>query len=238
MKKTKIEWCDATVNPVVGCKNNCEYCYARKLNNRFHFVEDFSKPQFFPERLKQLYSKKPQNIFMNSMSDVSDWKPEWLTKTFHEMSKNQQHRYIFLSKDGDKLGDKLLKNKYGTLGTYTTKMYDETLFIGDTITRQNDIYAPSSNIINIEPILEGIKLNKWLSAGNYKWIIIGAETGNRKGKVIPKKEWIDDIVKSCNEHSIPVFMKESLLPIMGEENMRREFPKELQKGVGYSGTDR
>lgn len=33
MKKTKIEWCDSTVNTVVGCTHSCEYCYARKLND-------------------------------------------------------------------------------------------------------------------------------------------------------------------------------------------------------------
>ena len=52
MNKTKIDWCDATVNPVMGCPRGCEYCYARKLNTRFKWVEDWGKPQFFPERLK------------------------------------------------------------------------------------------------------------------------------------------------------------------------------------------
>lgn len=35
MKKTKIEWCDSTWNPVTGCLHGCEYCYARKIANRF-----------------------------------------------------------------------------------------------------------------------------------------------------------------------------------------------------------
>jgi protein gp37 len=65
---------------------------------------------------------------------------------------------------------------------------------------------------------------------NIDWIIIGAESGNRKGKVIPRKEWVDDICYTADLYSkIPVFMKESLLPIMGEENMRREFPRELKQ---------
>ena len=62
-----------------------------------------------------------------------------------------------------------------------------------------------------------------------KWVIIGAETGRRKNKVIPKKEWIDKIVKQCHENNIPVFMKNSLIPIVGEENMLREFPESLKK---------
>jgi DNA repair photolyase len=34
MNKTKIEWCDATINPVVGCLHNCPYCYARRQARR------------------------------------------------------------------------------------------------------------------------------------------------------------------------------------------------------------
>ena len=56
------------------------------------------------------------------------------------------------------------------------------------------------------------------------WVIVGAETGNRSGKIIPEKEWIDRIVKDCDLRGVPVFMKDSLIPVVGEENMRREFP--------------
>ena len=55
------------------------------------------------------------------------------------------------------------------------------------------------------------------------WIILGAESGNRKGKVTPRCEWIDDIVQICDEQNIPVFMKESLRGLMGDD-FRQEFP--------------
>lgn len=63
-----------------------------------------------------------------------------------------------------------------------------------------------------------------------EWAIIGAETGNRKGKVTPEREWVDTIVKQARKRGVPVFMKDSLLPVVGEENMLREFPwgKEAQ----------
>jgi len=35
MNKTKIEWCDYTWNPVVGCLHNCQYCYAKQIAIRF-----------------------------------------------------------------------------------------------------------------------------------------------------------------------------------------------------------
>lgn len=62
-----------------------------------------------------------------------------------------------------------------------------------------------------------------------EWIIIGAETGNRKNKVVPELEWIKKIVLLADTEGIPVFMKDSLIPIVGEKNMRREFPKQLQQ---------
>ena len=48
-------------------------------------------------------------------------------------------------------------------------------------------------------------------------VIIGAETGNRKGKVIPQKAWVDDIVRLADQHGIKVFMKGSLRKIMGDD---------------------
>ena len=34
-QNTKIDWCDATWNPVTGCYHRCEYCYARRIAERF-----------------------------------------------------------------------------------------------------------------------------------------------------------------------------------------------------------
>lgn len=59
------------------------------------------------------------------------------------------------------------------------------------------------------------------------WMIIGAETGNRKGKVFPEKSWIEPLVEHCDKYNVPIFMKDSLVPIMGEKNMRRQFPWEV-----------
>ena len=61
-----------------------------------------------------------------------------------------------------------------------------------------------------------------------RWIIIGAETGHRKEKVVPEFNWIKRIVTEADCNAIPVFMKDSLIPIVGEKNMRRDFPRRLQ----------
>jgi len=69
---------------------------------------------------------------------------------------------------------------------------------------------------------------EWIeSALSNFWVIIGAETGNRKDKVTPKKEWIDSIAEQCKSADIPLFMKESLRELMGEDFIQ-EFPWEVK----------
>lgn len=76
MNKTKIDWCDSTVNPVMGCPNGCKYCYGNVMNKRFHYVKNWACPEYRPEQLKKLKSKKPKRIFIDSMSDIGTWKDE------------------------------------------------------------------------------------------------------------------------------------------------------------------
>ena len=78
------------------------------------------------------------------------------------------------------------------------------------------------NFISAEPLLEPV--SDRFPYTNVQWVIVGAETGNRKGRVIPQRSWIEDIAKECDANGIPVFMKDSLIPIVGEAAMRREFP--------------
>jgi protein gp37 len=62
----------------------------------------------------------------------------------------------------------------------------------------------------------------------FEWVIVGAETGNKKDKVIPDKTWVEKLVDLCRRAEIPIFMKSSLEKIWGEP-LIREFPKELEK---------
>lgn len=101
MNKTRIDWCDMTWNPITGCLNDCEYCYARRIANRFGgdftmaregkfltlhqkpdnpYPDKFS-PTFHRYRLNEPQRKaKSQNIFVCSMADLfGEWVPdEWI----------------------------------------------------------------------------------------------------------------------------------------------------------------
>ncbi len=268
MNKTKIEWCDATWNPVTGCRHGCDYCYARKLAKRFSYdgqerdasMELQSKwlhdsaalksgvgntvleypvnltdgrvvpypfdfaPTFHRYRLNELaHMAKPRNIFVCSMADLfGSWvSEEWIKAVFEACKQAPQHRYLFLTKNS---------NRYIDLDNKRILPWSENFWFGTTVTRPTDEFTWFEGrkyhwFLSIEPMLERFGP---ISGMEHlpEWIIIGAETGNRKDKVVPKKEWVDDIVDFCDRYNIPLFMKDSLVPIMGEENMRREFPWE------------
>lgn len=77
-----------------------------------------------------------------------------------------------------------------------------------------------NTFVSIEPLLIPFDPNGDFTLVD--WVIVGAESGNRKDKVTPQKEWIETICEMAKY--TPIFMKDSLIPIVGEENMRREFP--------------
>lgn len=265
MNKTKIEWCDSTWNPVTGCLHSCEYCYARKIANRFGTIgktieaatkigvnlgsEYFGNPEHFSElnepvrddndkiepyptnfyptlhryRLVEPARKtKPQTIFVCSMADLfGEWvSDEWIEAVFAACEKAPQHRFLFLTKN---------PNRYAKLANEGKLPKRENMWYGTTVATNEMpyFYGGSYNtFLSIEPILAEFPPLERPNKSGIDWIIVGAETGNRKGKVIPEKRWIDEICKSADKAHSPVFMKESLLPIMGEEGMRREFPWE------------
>ena len=83
--------------------------------------------------------------------------------------------------------------------------------------------SASVHFISFEPLHSAIEPGVAFTFLN--WMIIGAETGNRKGKIIPKEEWIRDIIYFADHEKVPVFMKDNLKPYWHAE-LRQEFPEE------------
>ena len=292
--KTKIEWADATWNPVTGCLHGCEYCYARKIAERFkgcdtpstygtyhgstwHRVNPDSDPEkamfvieekhppvnvrFDAKRQLQVVTKapypwgfkptlhrdlmdmprkwkSPKTIFVCSMADLfGNWVPaEWIGEVFEACKKAPQHRYLFLTKnprrfcDLERAGMMPKTDNFWFGATYDHSNWSD-FRIPDRpkVNRFHDAgdyyfgaYPEKHRFVCFEPLLYDIGANIGSTGG--EWHIIGAETGNRKDKPEVKKKWVDHIVEWSLKHDIPVFMKDSLLPIMGEENMLRQFP--------------
>lgn len=273
--KTKIDWCDSTWNPVTGCLHGCEYCYARRIANRFCGMDyDLSDGKFrgitdgyiidtpqykrtkkgkivhapYPfgfaptlhryELIKPLEWKEPKTIFVCSVADLfGEWVPDvWIDEVLKASQRSyaRMHRYLFLTKNPSRYDELLDRFKRGQIYGLDTI---QNCFFGASATTNKQLeraFDSAAEWIYIEPIREELDaeymyLEEALdglhgkAVGRWKWVVIGAETGNSINKVIPKKEWVQNIVEYCKYLNTPVFMKESLRNLMGED-FRQEYP--------------
>ena len=245
MLKTKIEWADSTWNPVTGCLHGCEYCYAKKVAHRFdgkvfdtsplpgglHVLEDRPPwppypygfaPTFHRYRLGDPARKtKGKTVFVCSMADLfGSWVPtKWIVDVLDACLAAPQHRYLFLTKN---------PKRYLELNEVALLPHQDNFWYGSTATHPETdqmMYSEHLNtFVSIEPLLGPFGTPASGALDYINWFIVGAETGNRKGKVVPEKAWVKEIVNYCDAAGKPVFMKDSLKPIVGQENMRCEFP--------------
>jgi protein gp37 len=179
------------------------------------------EPTFHSYKLDEPVRKKAgATIFVCSMADLfGEWVPdEWIKSVFTACEAAPQHTYMFLTKN---------PGRYLMLAYRGALPQGENYWWGATITNQSEYDSKGIALLNlpeshrtffsIEPIHEPIEMGLMPN-----WIITGAETGNRKNKTKPRREWIEDIVRRCVAESI--FMKDSLAPIVGPENMLRQLP--------------
>lgn len=256
MQKTDIEWADMTWNPVVGCKNGCEYCYARRIAARFGGYDKSDgtvttwnplpkaelsqpltvtrkngktvnspfpfgfEPTLLKYRLDEPYHRRPQNIFVCSMADLfGSWvSASWIKAVLDACLLSPQHRYLFLTKN---------PARYLELDRVALLPHLDNFWYGSTVTDESvQAMYPKTEGINafwsMEPLLGPVDITK--GEGLPRWIILGAMTGPGGASHQPKREWVEDIVTASDGAGIPVFMKDSIAPIIGKENMRRDFP--------------
>lgn len=181
----------------------------------------FFKPTFYRYKLDEPQKwKKGRNIFVCSMADLFGlWVPDsWIEEVFATCEKAPQHNYLFLTKN---------PQRYVELAEKGILRCSENMWYGWSQTKSEDVetlcFPCSPNLfVSVEPILEPVRPSL------EDWIIVGAESGRRKDKVIPKREWIEQIVEDCRKFDIPLFMKSSLTEIWGEP-LIQEFPKELKR---------
>jgi len=178
-----------TINPVVGCKHNCPYCYARRINNRFKWIPDWTKPQFFPDRMVDpaLNSPKSKKIFIGSMCDLfGAWMPnDWIRHVIDCCVKLPWHEFIFLTKNPKRYHDfEFPRNCW--LGATVTN--GELQGDWNRIIYLKEAHAPGRRFLSIEPILGSFKD---VGFPLIDLIIVGADSTRGARKADP--EWIKSI---------------------------------------------
>lgn len=182
----------------------------------------FFKPTLYRYKLDEPQKwKKGRSIFVCSMADLfGSWVPDnWIEEVFAACEKAPQHNYLFLTKNPkryEKILDRYMPPNMWFGWSQTGPMGDKCNF---------STHHSIKTFISIEPLLEPFKE---FHIKGIEWVIVGAETGRRKDKVVPERKWIEDITKECERNGIPIFMKSSLAEIWGEP-LIQEFPKELKR---------
>ncbi len=231
MAKSKIEWCDYTINPVKGlCPMACSYCYARRMYKRFKWNTEIRLDQEAFVGIDSL--PKGSRIFVGSTMELfGDWvKEDWLSEIFNFISEYWQHTFIFLTKQPQNLAkwSPLPDNCWvGTSVTHEGYGADNHGCAG-SITSLEDIDA-KVKFVSFEPLLSGIQPS-FIEFVN--WVIIGQQTPVSK-KTQPKIEWIQEIVKAADKAKVPVFLKNNLRCrellsqswAWGNDKLRQEFSK-------------
>lgn len=186
-------------------------------------------PTFHMYRLHDLERvKEPSVVFVCSMADLfGDWVTDRIIALVMEACRRSpQHTYLFLTKNPARYQE-LIAEKI-------IKTTDVNFWLGRTITGEKGAQdwcriAFPRVFWSIEPMLGPISIvDPSLELEKPKWVVMGAETGNSRSKVVPDESWVKSYVKTFQMMNVPILMKDSLLPIVGEENMIRMFPEELQ----------
>jgi protein gp37 len=214
--KSKIEWTDATWNPVRGCDKispGCKHCYAATFAERFRGVPGHPYEQGFdlrlvPEKLAEpLRWTKPKMVFVNSMSDLfhKDVPDEYVVKVGEVMHVANWHTYQVLTKRSERLAE--------MLGTRLRPLATEPhIWWGVSVeNRKHGLpridhvrAAPAAvRFLSVEPLLEDLGT---IDLTGISWVIVGGESGPGARPMCP--EWVRSIRDQCLAADVPFFFKQ------------------------------
>ena len=214
--KSKIEWTDATWNPVRGCTKvspGCTHCYAETFAERFrgvpgHPFEFGFDLRLVPEKLGDpLRWGTSRMIFVNSMSDLfhKDVPDDYIVSVARVMTAANWHTYQVLTKRADRL-QSLLK------GTLRFAAEQNHIWWGVSVeNRQRGLprvdslrQAPAKvRFLSVEPLLEDLG---FINLNGISWVIVGGESG--PGARPMEAAWVRGIRAQCRAESVAFFFKQ------------------------------
>lgn len=213
---SKIEWTDATWNPVRGCTKvspGCAHCYAETFAERFRGVPGHPYEQGFDLRLvpekvvEPLRWSKPKMVFVNSMSDLfhKDVPDDYIELCTRVMVAANWHTFQVLTKRSERMRD-LLQSRL--------RFARELNHIWWGVSVENRKHGlpridhlrtahPKVAFLSIEPLIEDIGT---INLDGINWVIVGGESG--PGARPMKREWVLSIRDQCKRARVPFFFKQ------------------------------
>ena len=206
-----IEWTESTWNPVTGCTKispGCKYCYAERMAERLqamgqaNYVNGFRltlQPHMLELPLKW---KKPQTIFVNSMSDLfhEDVPIEYIQKVFEVMNQAGWHRFQVLTKRADRL------EAIGSLLNWASNIWMGVSVESDDHRQRIDHLRRTGahiKFLSLEPLLGPLP---HLDLSGIDWVIVGGESGHKARPMNPA--WVIDLRNQCRRAKVPFFFKQ------------------------------
>ena len=211
MRKSKIEWTESTWNPVTGCTKispGCKNCYAERMSKRLFAMGQPNYKNGFKLTMHEhalelpLKWKKPQMIFVNSMSDLfhKDVTDEFIIKVFNIMNKTPWHTYQVLTKRDERLIEinhklKWSNNIWMGVSVENVKYKNRIHYLCKTDAK--------TKFVSFEPLIGSVgKLN----LNRIDWAIVGGESGPKARDMSQK--WVVDIQNQCLAQNVPFFFKQ------------------------------
>ena len=137
------------------------------------------------------------------------WVPtRWIVEVLDACLAAPQHNYLFLTKN---------PQRYLELDKVALLPRRDNFWYGTTATEEGQTYFFSDQhktFVSVEPMTG--PLHPGEDGLLTDWVIVGAETGPRKDKVIPERAWVEDLLDACRGEGVPLFMKGNLAGAWGE----------------------
>jgi protein gp37 len=208
---SRIEWTEATWNPVTGCSKvspGCAHCYAETFAERWRGLPGHPYQQGFdlrlwPERLEvPLRWRRPRTIFVNSMSDLfhEEIPTEYIAKIFDVMQRAEWHVFQVLTKRPERL-EALAEDLPWPPNVWMGVSIENRRFVH----RADHLRRTPAQIkfISAEPLLGPLGR---LDLSGIHWLIAGGESGPRHRPM--KVEWARDLRDRCAEENVAFFFKQ------------------------------
>ena len=208
---SSIEWTDATWNPVTGCdkiSTGCKNCYAAIMAKRLQLMgspkyRNAFKLTLHPEELtRPLHWRKPQKVFVNSMSDLlhQEVPLTFIQNVFDTMARASWHTFLILTKRADRLAK--VEQELAWMPNIWMGVSVEN---ADMKWRIDALRQTGAHIkfLSLEPLLGPLGD---LDLMGIDWVIVGGESGPGARPI--QEAWITEIREQCIEKAVPFFFKQ------------------------------